>query len=216
MNYSNSEYAEDARTFLTENYGGTYTYTGIQKDKAGKYVIVTMKAANLNDKIVTVRFDITEHTAFSISKDTSSNYLPQKFKEQEEAYYADIFKSNLFADTKVIINNQKRLMKNLLNRDTNFNQYLDAMKYEYLNEKNGCSDFITIIATDNQSYQSITWEEKLKASFIDLKTETSILSGTFYLVSDIDADYENTCIHKVVFNGNLNSYDFDFKYEVKK
>lgn len=215
MNYSDSEYAEDARAFLSQNYGGTYTYTGIQKDKAGKYVIVKMKAANLNDKIVTVRFDITEHTAFSISKNTTSNYLPQKFKEEEEACYADIFKNNLFADCKVILNNQNRLMKNPYNGQTTFNEYLDSMSYEYQDKKIEDSNFITIIATDNQTYQSISWQEKLKASFMDLKYKTSVLNGTFYLVSDIAADYERTCIYKVVFSGNLNSYNFDFKYEVK-
>lgn len=204
MNYSNDEYVEDAITHLKENYGGSYTYYNIQKSK--NQTVVMLKAVNLNNKIINVKFDITEHTAFSISYRVSSNYFPQKFKEQEETYYSDIFTNNLFSDCKIIINNNKRYMPSVLNKDTTFADYLNEWQFTHTD----ISDFITIIAKEGKSHQFITWEDKLKASLYDFSDKSIILDGTFYLVDDIEAAYENNFMHKAVIKGKNN------QYEVKK
>lgn len=196
MNYTDDEAIEDAKSYLQENYGGSYTFVKTQKTNSKNQKIVTFKAANLENKNVNVKIDITEQKAFSVSYNISSNYIPQKFKEEEETYYQKIF-NNYFSQSKVIINNENRYMANFTYAKADFNNYISFLTDKLDNSKN----FITVLAIEAQKDKYISWQDRLKASLVDLKEEYLQLAGDFYLVKNIDDSYKTNFEAKASLQG---------------
>ena len=199
MNYTDEQSIDDAKSYLKENYGGSYTFVKTKNTNSKDQKIVIFKAANLDNKNVNVKIDITERKAFSISYNISSNYIPQKFKEEEEEYYQKIF-SKYFSQSKVIINNENRYMANFTYAKTDFENYIDFVSYANDSIDN-TKNFITVIATEVQKEKYITWQDKLKASLIDLREKYLQLTGDFYLVKNIDDSYEESFEAKATLHG---------------
>jgi len=204
MNYSSEDYTEDSIAYLQENYGGSYSFSGIKKSK--NQAIVFLKAEDLNNKTVAVKFDITEHKAFSISYKISTNYIPIKFQEAEEEYYRSKFAGN-FADCLCTIDNTNRFLSDYPSAANNKDSYLSYLAHEALL----FDDFIKVIASQPQS-SYLTWEDRLKATLIDIENK---IDGYFYLVDAVNFSYEDNYIHKASIKAVSGQYEKS-SYEVIK
>ena len=199
MNYTDEQSIDDAKSYLQENYGGSYTFVKTKKTNSKDQKIVTFKAANLDNKNVNVKIDITERKAFSVSYNISSNYIPQKFKEEEEEYYQKFF-DKYFSQSKIIINNENRYMSNFTYAQIDFENYKDFITVA-TDVIDKTKNFITVVATEAQKEKYITWQDKLKASLIDLREKYLQLTGDFYLVKNIDDSYEDSFEAKATLHG---------------
>ena len=199
MNYTDEQSIDDAKSYLQENYGGSYTFVKTKKTNSKDQKIVTFKAANLDNKNVNVKIDITERKAFSVSYNISSNYIPQKFKEEEEEYYQKFF-DKYFSQSKIIINNENRYMSNFTYAQIDFENYKDFITVA-TDVIDKTKNFITVVATEAQKEKYITWQDKLKASLIDLREKYLQLTGDFYLVKNLDDSYEDSSEAKATLHG---------------
>ena len=228
LHTSDSEYVELAREYLTEAFGGSYSYVVLRKDRRSDEAYVAMKASNLGGKEVIVKVKIHDRTLFSYSSSYSSNYLSVKFAEEEALYYEDFFKKN-FSDCKIKINNSIRFIdypSQVLVEDEETGKWIEAKRTvsfgNYLDIVNQYTFFnsFQIFVTDKQTNEYINSQDRLKATLNELEKEGIHLDGYFYIVDEIPEDKNfSTSDLNCSFKARLNAYNVDvsgYYYDFKK